>query len=54
MTTAQVVLVANVLWFGFFVYGILEWGWSEWILIIPVLIHWSASDFESDKPGFKD
>lgn len=37
-------LLANVLWFGVFVYAVFFKGWSGAFLLIPLFIHWGIDE----------
>lgn len=45
MSTQAAILIANILWFGLFAVGIFYFSWSPLCLIVPVLFHWTPSDF---------
>lgn len=38
------VLIANILWFSFFIAMIAFKDWSPYSIIIPMLFHWKDND----------
>jgi len=39
-------LIANAIWFGFFMYMIIYHNWTPWSLVVPVMFHWNIEDIK--------